>query len=244
MNALPLWTRRTLLASTWMMTAASSTALPAPVTRAELLPLGDGRAPLQAWLTLPRGYENGGATAWPLVVFLHGSGERGSDLHQVRAHGPPRHAAAGREYPFVLCSPQLQAGSRWQPERLHTLLRVLQQRWRVDANRVIATGMSLGGHGVWDWAAAYPDDLAAMVPVCGYGNPTHVCRARQVPVRAYHGAADTVVPVAGQQACIDALRGCGGRADFIVYPGVGHNAWEPAYDDPELVPWLMKQARA
>ncbi len=94
---------------------------------------------------------------------------------------------------------------------------------------------------MWAWAAAYPGDLAAIAPVCGYGNPAAVCRARTVPVRAYHGAADTVVPLAAQQACVDALRACGGTVEFKVYPGVGHDAWNPAYEDPELVPWLMRQ---
>ena len=119
----------------------------------------------------------------------------------------------------------------------------MQQRCRIDTNRVLATGLSLGGHGVWNWAAAYPGDLAGIAPVCGFGSPAQVCQARTVPVRAYHGETDDVVPVAAQQACVDALRTCGGRADFIVFPGVGHGAWDPAYQDPALVPWLMKQDR-
>ena len=77
--------------------------------------------------------------------------------------------------------------------------------------------------------------------MCGYGNPAVVCNARAVPVRAYHGGADDVVPLADQQACVDALRACGGTVDFTVYPGVGHDAWNPAYEDPALVPWLMQQ---
>ena len=79
--------------------------------------------------------------------------------------------------------------------------------------------------------------------VCGRGDPAEVCRARSVPVRAYHGSADTVVPLAAQQACVDALRACGGSVDFTIYPGVGHDAWTPAYQDPALVPWLMARTR-
>jgi predicted peptidase len=200
------------------------------------------------WLSLPRGYlasaqQSQQSQAWPLVVFLHGSGERGEDLEAVKVHGPPKHAAQGRDYPFILASPQLAAGQRWSPERLHKLVAALRERLRIDADRVLATGLSLGGMGVWDWAAAYPDELAAIAPVCGFGDPAAVCRARLVPVRAYHGDADTVVPIAKQQACVDALRACGGRADFIVYPGEGHGSWNPAYDDAELVPWLMQQSR-
>ena len=198
---------------------------------------------MHTWLYLPRGYLASGH-AWPLVVFLHGSGERGTELDRVKLHGPPRQAAAGRDLPFILCSPQLEADQNWQPDTLHALLPALQALLRIDAARTTATGLSMGGHGVWTWAAAYPQDLAGIAPVCGYGDPAAVCRARQVPVRAYHGDADTVVPLAEQQVCVDALRACGGDVSFTVYPGVGHDAWTPAYDDPGLVPWLMARRRA
>ncbi|CAN5228772.1 prolyl oligopeptidase family serine peptidase [soil metagenome] len=203
-----------------------------------------GRAlPLRCVVTVPRGYTNS-SMPWPLVVFLHGSGERGADLEAVKMHGPPKLVAAGAAWPAVLVSPQLEAGADWMPADLHALAAMLVARMRIDARRVLATGLSLGGMGVWNWAAAYPQDLAAIAPVCGFGDPKEACRARSVPVRAYHGAADTVVPLAAQQASVDALRACGGTVDFIVYPGVGHNAWDPAYNDPDLLPWLLRQRRA
>ena len=201
-------------------------------------------APLRMWLYLPRGYWDAPAQALPLLVFLHGSGERGQDLDVVKFHGPPKLAALGTDYPLILCSPQLEAGARWDPETLHQLSIALQKRLRIDPARVLATGLSLGGAGVWDWAAAYPHDLAAIAPVCGWGDPKVLCRARAVPVRAYHGAADDVVPLAAHQASVNALRACGGSAELIVYPGVGHDSWNPAYLDPELLPWLMRQRRA
>ena len=243
-HAGPCLTRRAVLASPLLMSACAQTpfntmhALPSQQAVAFDLP---GRStPVRSWLHLPAGYA-ASAHAWPLVVFLHGSGERGSELDRVKFHGPPKHAAAGRDYPCILCSPQLEEGQRWNPDTLHALRSTLQARYRVDARRISATGLSLGGHGVWDWAAAHPADLAAIAPVCGYGDPARVCQARQVPVRAYHGDVDTVVPLARQQACVDALRACGGQADFIVYPGLGHNAWDPAYEDAALVPWLLAQ---
>jgi predicted peptidase len=203
-----------------------------------------GRAePLRSWLYLPRGYR-GSTRTWPLVVFLHGSGERGEELDRVKLHGPPKHVAQGADYPFVLCSPQLEEGRRWSPDTLHALLPALHARLRLDPRRTTATGLSLGGHGVWEWATAFPRDLAAIAPVCGFGEPDDLCRMRQVPVRAYHGDADTVVPLAAQQACVDALRACGGQVEWIVLHGVGHDAWNRAYEDPALVPWLMAQSRA
>jgi predicted peptidase len=240
--------RRTALACPLLLGACAHTAPLALSEGQHPLQLGVPGldAPVRLWLALPRGYHASPAR-WPLLVFLHGSGERGTDLARVKAHGPPKLADRGVEYPCILVSPQLEDGRRWEAAPLHALLQALQSpplQLRIDPARVTATGLSLGGHGVWDWATAYPRDLAAIAPVCGFGEPEDVCRMRQVPVRAYHGDADTVVPLASQQACIDALRACGGTAEFIVFHGVGHDAWNPAYEDPALVPWLLARARA
>jgi len=249
-DPIPMIQRRLVLASPLLMTACASphlvTPTPEPLREAQHPHRFAGPGllePVQAWLHLPRGYL-ASSHAWPLVFFLHGSGERGSELDRVKVHGPPRHAAAGRDYPFVLVSPQLPAGRRWSASDLHALLGVLRRDLRIDPTRVTATGLSLGGHGVWEWACAYPEDLAGIAPVCGYGSPDDVCRMKAVPVRAYHGDADTVVPLAEQQACIDALRACGGTAEFTIYRDVGHDAWNPAYEDPALVPWLMARRRS
>lgn len=237
--------RRLALASPLLMTACST---PDPAAFQEgqhrhdfVLP--GHAAPVRSWLYLPKGYLSNSA-AWPLVIFLHGSGERGDDLERVKVHGPPKLAAQGASYPFVLVSPQLESGAHWSPARLHDLLAAVQAALRIDPARITATGLSLGGHGAWNWAGAYPQDLAGIAPVCGYGDPAAVCRARTVPVRAYHGDADTVVPLAEHQACVDALRACGGEVSFTIYPGVGHDAWNPAYEDPALVPWLMARRRS
>jgi predicted peptidase len=250
LDATPMIPRRLVLASPLLMTACASP----PSTTPTPEPLREGQhprrfagpgllEPVQAWLHLPRGYL-ASTHAWPLVIFLHGSGERGTELDRVKVHGPPRHAAAGRDYPFVLVSPQLPEGRQWSAVELHALLAQLRSELRIDAARVTATGLSLGGFGVWEWASAFPQDLAGIAPVCGFGRPGDVCRMKEVPVRAYHGDADDIVPLAGQQACIDALRACGGTADFTIYRGVGHDSWTPAYEDPALVPWLMARRRS
>lgn len=235
-------TRRATLFTPLLMSACATQSPSAEGQHPARFDVPGADAPVHAWLYLPRGYAAGGRR-WPLVLFLHGSGERGTELDRVKVHGPPKLAARGADFPFVLVSPQLPEGRRWDASALHALLGVLKQRLAVDPERITATGLSLGGHGVWEWAAAFPDDLAAIAPVCGFGEPEDVCRAKHVPVRAYHGDADTVVPLAAQRECVEALRACGGTAEFIVFPGVGHDAWNPAYDDPALVPWLMAQRR-
>lgn len=233
--------RRQLLATTPALLTACAALPPTPP---EGLAAGEQR-PWQLggermWVWLPPEYTRR-TERWPLVVFLHGSGERGTDLDKVKVHGPPMWVARGAAYPCLLVSPQLEEGARWDPARLHRLLGALQSRLHADRRRSVATGLSLGGHGVWNWASAHPGDLAAIAPVCGYGDPAAVPAMRGVPVRAYHGAVDPVVPLARQQACVDALRAAGGRATLTIYPGVGHDAWTPAYQDPDLMPWLLAQ---
>jgi predicted peptidase len=237
-----MMTRRLSLLSPLALAACATPPAPAPGQHPWTVSVPGLDEPVRTWLYLPRGYADS-STRWPLVIFLHGSGERGDELARVKANGPPKLVDHGAEFPFVLVSPQLGDGQRWEAQPLHALLKVLLQELRIDPARVTATGLSLGGMGVWDWATAYPQDLAAIAPVCGFGEPEDACRMRQVPVRAYHGDADPVVPLASERASVDALRACGGTAELIVYPGVGHGAWEPAYADPALFAWLMAQVK-
>ena len=195
------------------------------------------------WLHLPPGYAAEPQRRWPVLFFLHGSGERGSDLAAVKVHGPPKFIAQRPDLPFIVVSPQVEAGGRWDPHLLHALLGQLKTQWRIDPDRVSATGLSMGGRGTWAWAAAYPGDLAAIAPVCGDGDPAAVGHLRQLPVWAFHGAQDTVVPIDLHRRTIDALRAAGGQPRFTVYPTTGHDAWTPAYAEPALFDWLLAQRR-
>jgi predicted peptidase len=200
-------------------------------------------ATLHHWLYLPPDYAEHPDKRWPLIVFLHGSGERGRELGKVRAHGLPKLIEAGQDFPAIVVSPQCEDGDEWDPHLLHAMLGTLRTQWRVDPQRVTATGLSMGGGGCWSWAMSYPQDLAGIAPVCGYGSEVRIERMRAVPVRAYHGATDTVVPLPVHQALVSGLREAGGQADITVYPGVGHDAWNPAYADPALVAWLLARSR-
>jgi predicted peptidase len=200
-------------------------------------------ATLRHWLYLPPGYAEKPEQRWPLIVFLHGSGERGQELGKVKAHGLPKLIEAGQKFPAIVVSPQCEDGDDWDPHLLHAMLGSLRTQWRIDPQRVTATGLSMGGGACWSWAMSYPLDLAGIAPVCGYGSHIRIERMRTVPVRAYHGAADTVVPVSAQQELVSELRAAGGRAELTIYPGVGHDAWNPAYADPALVAWLLGRSR-
>lgn len=200
-------------------------------------------ARLRYWLHLPRDYRHDPARRWPLLVFLHGSGERGEDLQRVKAHGPPKWLDQRPDFPAIVVSPQVPEHGAWNPHLLHGLLHHLKTRWRIDADRVTATGLSMGGRGAWAWAIEYPGDLAAIAPISGDGDKRRVCRIRHLPVWAFHGDGDTVVRFADHQATIHELRACGGTPRWTVYPGVGHDAWTASYDNPALTDWLLAQRR-
>ncbi len=249
MNDTPLFDRRAVLGlplalAGWAGPAGAADPAPAGRQRAEATATTLTLESTQRhWLYLPEGYDAQPARHWPLIVFLHGSGERGSDLAQVKAHGLPRLIDAGLAPPAIVVSPQCEADQEWDPHALHALLLALRRSLRIDPARVTATGLSMGGGGCWNWAMTWPEDLAGIAPVCGYGNDERIARMRAVPVRAYHGADDTVVPLAAQRDLVAALRAAGGEAELTVYPGVGHDAWNPAYADPALLPWLLARRR-
>ena len=184
------------------------------------------------------------AAGWPLVLFLHGSGERGDDLARVKAHGPGKYAAAGRSFPFVLVAPQVADGMAWDSDALEALRAELVARLPIDPDRVLMTGLSMGGFGTWNYAMDYPDRLAAIAPVCGIGDSDRVDRIVHLPVWAFHGALDDAVPIAADRETVEALKAAGGHVRFTVYPDVGHNAWDPAYADPALYDWLLAQKRS
>jgi predicted peptidase len=195
-------------------------------------------------LFVPRSYATPPtAKGWPLLVFLHGSGERGANLELIKAHGPPRLVADQPDFPFIVVSPQLEADGDWSLQRLDRTLERALRALPVDRERILLTGLSRGGRGTWNWATAKPDLFAAIAPICGGGEPAQACALRDMPVWAFHGLEDVVVPPSATTDMIDAIRACGGTPRVTLYPGVNHGSWEPAYADPELFRWLLAQKR-
>ena len=127
------------------------------------------------------------------MIFLHGSGERGSDLDQVKIHGPPKIADRDPAFPFVVVSPQLPAEQEWDLAKLGALLDHNIRTLRIDPARIYLTGLSRGGHATWRWAAAEPWRFAAIAPVAGRGDPAGGCALKAMPVWAFHGDRDDVV---------------------------------------------------
>lgn len=192
----------------------------------------------RAAVSLPDGYDEQDRQ-WPLLLFLHGAGERGDDLDLVGVHGPLKERREGRDLPFVIVAPQVPTGERWTVGRVAAALDDAIATYRIDESRVYLTGLSMGGFGTWEAIMRMPDRFAAAVPICGGGLPLGVEAARGVPVWNFHGAMDPVVPIEMSVGMVRALRGAGGDVRFTVYPDAGHDSWSETYANPEVYEWLL-----
>ncbi len=192
-----------------------------------------------AIVSLPEGYDAAPGRRWPLLLFLHGAGERGDDLSLVGVHGPLKERAAGRDLPFVIVAPQVPTGERWTLGRIAAALDGALASYRIDPDRVYLTGLSMGGFGTWEALQRMPERFAAAVPICGGGLPLGIEAARDVPVWNFHGAMDPVVPIEMSVGMVRALRNAGGDVRFTVYPDAGHDAWTETYANPEVYEWLL-----
>ncbi|NLY00710.1 MAG: prolyl oligopeptidase family serine peptidase [Rhodopirellula sp.] len=199
------------------------------------------RYTLDYLLYLPKGYDQ--QDCWPLVLFLHGAGERGDDLELVKKHGPPMLAERGKDFPFILVSPQCPKGRWWQAGELSALLDEITEKYRVDNDRVYVTGLSMGGFGTWLLAASAPDRFAALAPICGGGEVYWAKDLAHVPVWAFHGGKDSVVPPERSEKMVAAVHKHGGTAKLTVYPDAAHDSWTETYATPEFYDWLLEQRR-
>lgn len=201
-------------------------------------------APLHAFSYLeylPESYGDG--KKYPLVVFLHGAGERGEDIERVAVHGWMKNVQQGEQFPFVMAAPQCPAGKYWGSyiESLNAFLDELLARYDVDPTRVILTGLSMGGTGTWLWSLSDPERFAAIIPICGTGVVWYGEQLAQKPVWVFHGEADPTVPVTESIQMVQSIRKRGGQPRLTIYPGVGHDSWSRAYAEPELIPWMLSQ---
>jgi predicted esterase len=194
-------------------------------------------------LSLPENYKADSTQRWPLVLFLHGSGESGHDLQKVKAHGPPELADKGRKFPFVLVSPQSDKPSGWDTEMLYKLLQDIKRKYRIDNDRVYLTGLSMGGFGTWALAMKYPDEFAAIAPICGGGDTATAWKMRNIPVWCFHGAKDDVVPPAGSINLVNASSRYNPSVRFTLYPDANHNSWDLTYNNDSLYIWMMAQRK-
>jgi predicted peptidase len=194
-------------------------------------------------LFVPREYEQDPQKKWPLMIFLHGVGERGSDVSKVKQHGPPKVVERNPDFPFILVSPQCPEHRWWEPAVINALIERVMADHRVDHDRVYLTGLSMGGYGTWATAAAYPDRFAAILPICGGGEPATAPQISHIPAWVFHGEKDKVVPIERSEAMVNALKEAGGDVKFTRYPDATHDSWTKTYDNPEVYDWLLSHKR-
>lgn len=191
---------------------------------------------------------------WPVLLFLHGAGERGTDnTKQVAVGIGPAIRKRAKSFPFITILPQCEDTKTrpifgWSPDRADgkralAILDQVESEYATDPDRIYLTGLSMGGFGTWNFAATYPDRFAAIAPVCGGGSPESAAKVAHLPVWCFHGGADPVVPPVLSRRMIEALQKEGAQPKYTEYPGVGHNSWDHAYDTDELYDWLLAHQR-
>jgi predicted peptidase len=198
-------------------------------------------------LYVPRDYSR--AKKWPVILFLHGAGERGDDgLKQSEVGIGSAIRMDPDRFPALVVMPQCKTGKHWADEMADYALNALDEtlkHYSVDKNRLYLTGLSMGGYGSWTIATLHPDMFAAVVPICGGGDPEQAAqKLKDEPIWVFHGGADPTAPVEQSHRMVDALKAAGSSVKYTEYPGVGHNSWDRAYSEKDLTDWLFAQTRA
>jgi len=186
----------------------------------------------------------------PLILFLHGAGERGDDgqlpVKQGIANGGIKFKSNEKTFPFITVFPQCRVKGHWKAggadaNRALAILEEVQKNYRVDSKRLYLTGLSMGGIGTWSLAAAHPDKWAAIAPVCGSADLSTAEKIKHIPTWAFCGDQDKPF-IEPNRAMFKALKAAGGNPRYTELPHVGHNSWDPAYVTPELYSWFLKHS--
>ena len=203
-------------------------------------------------LFLPKDYQPKDTNRWPMILFLHGAGERGKDISKVAIHGPPKIVKSNPGFPFIVVSPQCPDGETWSKDVLLSLLDEVVARHVVDTNRIYLTGLSMGGYGAWSLGTSHPERFAAIAPICGGGETINVLLSsrlktqalKSLGVWAFHGYKDPVVKVEESERMILALRKAGCRdVRFTIYPEAEHDSWTETYENEQIYEWFLKHER-
>lgn len=195
---------------------------------------------------VPREYD--AHKKWPVVVFLNGLGECGTDGAKNLAVGlMPAVLLDEAHWQFIVVLPQKpDGGKQWEDydDQVMSILSNTMKSYSTDRDRVYLTGLSQGGHGTWVLGARHANVWAAIAPVCGYGDPSEIApKLKNMPIHAFHGESDHAVPVEQSRALVEAVNKAGGSAEITTYPGVDHNSWDKAYRDEKLYDWFLKHVR-
>ncbi len=194
---------------------------------------------------LPDGYETSD-DPYPLLLFLHGKGERGNNLELIKKEGLTAKLESGDNLPFIVIAPQCPLNTKWEYHLigLYQLVRSCFDAYQVDVSRVYITGLSMGGAGTWSLITEYPNLFAAAIPICGRERneldyPERLKKIIHLPLWHFHGSADTIVPLSSAEYLVSHLKEYGGNPKLTVYDDVGHDSWTQTYANPEIYDWLL-----
>lgn len=194
---------------------------------------------------VPKGYS--AEKPHPTILFLHGSGEQGTDGQKQATVGLGNAIRKAEDkWNFIVVFPQKPPGRGGFTEHEKLILDILEKtkkEYKVDESRLYITGLSMGGMGTWTLTCKHPTMFAAAAPICGGGNPADAAKIKDLPIWNFHGDKDTAVPIKRSQDMIDAVKAAGGNPKFTIYPGVGHNSWDKAYQEEKLHDWFLEHKR-
>ena len=181
---------------------------------------------------------------YPLILFLHGAGERGDDLERVKAHSPFTYRDLIQEKVAIL-APQCPEGQYWDTQAVFALLKNVLENYPIDKSRVYLTGLSMGGWGTWKLADEHPELFAAVAPVCAPMHRPALSRAcdqlPDKPIWIFHGALDDIVPLENSTAMFQKLKSCNEKTQYTIFETDNHNSWDSTYSNPEFYTWLLSQ---
>lgn len=181
----------------------------------------------------------------PLIVFLHGSGERGSDLEMVKAHSPFTYKNLIKE-PVAILAPQCPENMWWDTVTVYHLIKEIQKKYKIDASRIYLTGLSMGGWGTWKLAMEHPELFAAVAPVCAPADrvmEANVDQYKNLPIKIFHGGNDDIVSPINSINMYQAVKKINPTVTLTIFPDDNHNSWDSTYSDPELYEWMLSQKK-
>jgi predicted peptidase len=181
----------------------------------------------------------------PLIIFLHGSGEKGTDIEKVKVHGPFKYLKNNELDAYVL-APQCPEKEYWDSEVLYQLILKIQKENTIDSNRIYLTGLSMGGWGAWNLAFAHPEMFAALVPIAGFVDRVPMienCKIATIPIKIFHGLVDDAVDVNYSIAIYRKLKPCNSNISLTIFDDAGHDSWTRVYDDKEIYDWMFQQIK-
>jgi len=184
-------------------------------------------------------------TKKPLIVFLHGSGEKGTDLEKVKSHGPLKYVQNNKIDAFIL-APQCPEDEYWESESLHQLIQKIVKENNIDTSRIYLTGLSMGAWGAWNLAFAHPDTFAALVPICGFVDRVPMienCKIAAIPTRIFHGLMDDVVDANYSVSIYKKLKPCSKDIELTLFEDANHDSWTRVYDNSKIYEWMLQQSK-